>query len=224
MNEQLLKEYVYYLKVTKNLAKNTLSSYRSDISSYLDFMAKNYRVVKLDQITKTYALNYLAKMKRDDLAVKSIQRKLSAIKSFHRYALSEGIVATNVIDTVRQPKGQKSLPVVMNRTETEGLIAAAKGDGKALALRNLALVELAYGSGLRVSELLSLKTADLHLNTGVVHVLGKGGKERIVPLGEPAVAAIRRYLVDARPLIHPAAKEGVFVNKNGTRLSRVGFY
>ncbi|MCK7486088.1 MAG: site-specific tyrosine recombinase XerD [Bacillus subtilis] len=224
MNETLLKEYVYYLKVTKNLAKNTLSSYRSDISGYLDFMAKNYRAVQLDQITKTQALNYLAKMKRDGLAVKSIQRKISAIKSFHRYALSEGVVATNVIDTVRQPKGVRALPVVMNRTETEALIEAAKGDGKALALRNLALVELAYGSGLRVSELLSLKTADLHLNTGVVHVLGKGGKERIVPLGEPAVAAIRRYLVDARPLIHPAAKEGVFVNKNGTRLSRVGFY
>lgn len=224
MTDKLLKEYVYYLKVTRNLAKNTLSSYRSDISDYLAFMADNYRVTAIEKITRTYAQNYLAKMKRDGLAVRSIQRKLSAIKSFHRYALGEGLAPTNVIATLKQPKGAKTLPVVMNRDETERLIAAAKQGGGRLALRNLALVELAYGSGLRVSELLALRTADLHLNTGVVHVLGKGGKERIVPLGEQSVAALRTYLVDARPLSHPAAKEGVFVNRSGTRLSRVGFY
>ncbi|MFA5006812.1 MAG: site-specific tyrosine recombinase XerD [Candidatus Izemoplasmatales bacterium] len=224
MNDKLLKEYVYYLRITRNLAKNTLSSYRSDLEKYLEFMEKNYHAVRIDQITKTYALNYLAKMKRDGLAVKSIQRKLSAIKSFHRYAESEGLVPRNVIEAVRQPKAQRTLPVVMNRVEIERLLLAARADESPLALRNVALVELAYGSGLRVSELLNLKIADLHLPNGVVHVLGKGGKERIVPLGEPTVLALRRYLVDSRPLIHPAAKEGVFVNKNGTRLSRVGFF
>jgi len=224
MNETLLKEYVYYLKVTKNLAKNTIVSYRSDIGDYLDFLAKNYRVTNIRQITKPYALNYLAKMKRDDLAVKSIARKISAIKTFHRYAVSEGLLTENVFEQVKQPKAVKTLPVVLNREETERLIVAARGEGKTLDLRNLALVELAYGSGLRVSELLALKTVDLHLNSGVVHVLGKGGKERIVPLGDESIFTLRNYLVDARPLFHPAAREGVFVNKNGTKLSRVGFY
>lgn len=224
MNDKLLKEYVYYLRITRNLAKNTLSSYRSDLEKYLDFMEKNYRIVRIEQITKTHALNYLAKMKRDGLSVRSVRRKLSAIKSFHRYAVAEGLVGANVIDAIRQPKAVRTLPVVMNRVETERLIAAARGDESPLALRNLALVELAYGSGLRVSELLNLRIADLHLPNAVVHVLGKGGKERVVPLGEPAVLALRHYLVDSRPLIHPAAKEGVFVNKNGTKLSRVGFY
>jgi integrase/recombinase XerD len=224
MLDTLLKEYVYYLKVTRNLAKNTLSSYRSDLADYLAFLERNYHVADVGGITREYALHYLAKMKRDGLAVRSIQRKLSAIKSFHRYALGEGLVGANVIQTVRQPKGVRSLPVVMNRDETLRLLAAADADGGPLALRNRALVELAYGSGLRVSELLGLTIADLHLNTGVVHVLGKGGKERIVPLGEEAVAALRRYLVEGRPAIHPSVREGVFVNRTGTRLSRVGFY
>lgn len=220
----ILKEYVYYLKITKNLSKNTIISYQNDLRDYLDFIDKNYHINRPDQITKQHALNYLNHLKRAELAGKTIARKLSAIKSFHHYLLSEKMVDENIILSISQPKIAHPLPVVLNLDEVERLIASAQGENKILDLRNVAMVELAYGSGLRVSELIQLKISDLHLINGVVKVLGKGSKERIVPLGENAIIAIRRYLVDSRPLIHPEGKDILFVNKNGQKLSRVGFY
>ncbi len=220
----ILKEYVYYLKITKNLSKNTIISYQNDLRDYLDFIDKNYHINRPDQITKQHALNYLNHLKRAELAGKTIARKLSAIKSFHHYLLSEKMVDENIILSISQPKIAHPLPVVLNLDEVERLIASAQGENKILDLRNVAMVELAYGSGLRVSELIQLKISDLHLINGVVKVLGKGSKERIVPLGENAIIAIRRYLVDSRPLIHPEGKDMLFVNKNGQKLSRVGFY
>jgi len=222
--ESVLKEYVYYLKITKNLAKNTIISYQNDLQDYLAFIDKNYHLSRPDLITKQHALNYLNHLKRAELAGKSIARKLSAIKSFHQYLLSEKMVDENIIKSISQPKMTHPLPVVLNIDEVERLLEAAKGIGKILDLRNVAMIELAYGSGLRVSELINLKISDLHLINGVVKVLGKGSKERIVPLGENAIIAIRTYLVDSRPLIHPEGKDVLFVNKNGSKLSRVGFY
>lgn len=220
----LIKEYVYYLKVTKNLAKNTINSYQNDLSDYLDFIDKQYHFKRPDQITKQHALNYLNHLKRANLSSKSIARKLSAVKSFHHYLLSEKVCDENIFLSISQPKVTNTLPVVLNLDEVERLINAAKKDSKILDIRNLAMVELAYGSGLRVSELLNLKISDLHLNNSLVKIIGKGSKERIVPLGENAVIAIRKYLVDARPLIHPEGKDILFVNKSGQKLSRVGFY
>ena len=222
--ESLLKEYVYYLKVTKNLAKNTIVSYQNDLEDYLKFIDDNYHFKRADQITKQHALNYLSHLKRADLAGKSIARKLSSIKSFHQYLMSEKMIDENIFMSISQPKITHVLPVVLNLDEIDRLLEAAKGDSGILDLRNLAMIELAYGSGLRVSELINLKISDIHLNNSMVKILGKGSKERIVPLGENAIIAIRKYLVDSRPMIHPEGKDVLFVNKNGAKLSRVGFY
>lgn len=224
MLDGLIKEYVYYLKITKNLAKNTIISYQNDLTDYLDFIDKQYHINRPDQITKQHALNYLNHLKRADLSAKSIARKLSAVKSFHHYLLSEKLCDENIFLSISQPKVTNTLPVVLNQEEVERLLLAAKKNSKILDIRNLAMVELAYGSGLRVSELINLKISDLHLNNSLVKIIGKGSKERIVPLGENAVIAIRKYLVDARPLIHPEGKDILFVNKSGQKLSRVGFY
>jgi len=220
----LLKEYVYFLRVTKNLSKNTILSYENDISDYLGFLEKNYHVNRPDQVEKQHVLNYLAHLKRAEMSPKSISRKISSIKSFHQYLRSEKLVDENIVETVPLPKTAKRLPVVLNIEEIEALLEASLGDGSMLDCRNRAMIELAYGSGLRVSELIGLNIADLHLNMGFVKILGKGSKERIVPLGENAVIALRKYLTDARPLIHPVQKEILFVNKDGNRISRVGFY
>lgn len=224
MLENLLKEYLYYLRITKNLSKNTISSYQKDLEDYLSFLSKNYTLKRPDQIEKAQVLNFVAKLKRDEISAKSISRKLSSIRSFHQYLQIEKMVDENIVKTVPQPKTEKHLPVVLNIEEVEALLDAAKGDGSILDLRNQAMIELAYGSGLRVSELTDLDIADLHLNMGFVKIIGKGSKERIVPVGENAIIALRNYLANARPLIHPQSKEILFVNKNGTRISRVGFY
>lgn len=224
MLENILKEYLYYLKITKNLAKNTIASYVNDITDYIEFLDKNYHIKRPDLIERTHVVNYLAHLKRADLTVKSISRKTSSIKSFHQYLQAEKLVDNNIVKSLPLPKAQKHLPVVLNIDEIEALLKAAIGTNSLLNLRNVSMIELAYGSGLRVSELIDLDVADLHLNMGFVKVTGKGSKERIVPLGENAIIALRKYLTDARPLIHPTNKEILFVNKNGTRISRVGFF
>lgn len=224
MLESLLQEYGYYLRVTKNLAKNTIASYRNDLEDYRVFLEENYHVKRPDQIEKAHVLHYLAHLKRAGMAAKSVSRKISALKSFHKYLVAEKLADVDVVESVPLPKTDKQLPVVLNIEEVEALIAAARGEGSVLDLRNTAMIELAYGSGLRVSELTALDVSDLHLNLGFVKILGKGSKERIVPLGENAVIALRKYMTDARPLIHPTEKEILFVNKDGNRLSRIGFY
>jgi integrase/recombinase XerD len=222
--ENYLKEYLYYLKITKNLAKNTIESYHHDLSDYLSFIDKNYHLTQFNQVTHQQALNYLNHLKRAELSSRSIARKLSAIKSFHHYLVSEKLVDENIFRNISQPKVAVKLPVVLNLDEIDRLLLAAKGDNKILDIRNLAMIELAYGSGLRVSELMNLKISDLHLTNSMVKIVGKGNKERIVPLGENAIISLRKYLVDSRPMIHPEGKDILFVNKNGRKLSRVGFY
>jgi integrase/recombinase XerD len=224
MLESLLKEYVYYLKITKGLSKNTISSYQNDLKDYLTFLTKNDHLTNPEAITKNHVMRYLTRLKRLEMSPKSVTRKISSLKSFHSYLLLEKLVSENVVQTIPKPKTAKQLPVVLNIEEVSALIHAAKGDGELLDMRNGALVELAYGSGLRVSELLGLDISDLHLNMALVDVTGKGNKQRIVPLNENAIAAIRRYLVEARPLLRPEQKEVLFVNKDGKRLSRIGFY
>ncbi|HOW38517.1 MAG TPA: site-specific tyrosine recombinase XerD [Bacillota bacterium] len=224
MLEGLLKEYVYFLRVTKNLAKNTIVSYQNDLKDYLAFLERNYHISRPDKIERAHLLQYVARLKREEMAPKSVARKLSAIKSFHRYLQVEKIIDDNVVESVPLPKPRKQLPVVLNVEEIDSLLEAAIGTGTVLELRNRAMIELAYGSGLRVSELIDLDIADLHLNNGLVNVTGKGSKERIVPLGADSIAALRKYLTEARPLIHPKGKEILFVNKDGGRISRVGFY
>jgi integrase/recombinase XerD len=219
-----LKEYVYYLKITKNLAKNTILSYERDLNEYISFLEKNYSFKFFDQVTKQHIDNFVRSLARKNANPKSITRKISSIHSFHRYLVEEKIVDKDVVARVKKPKTAKTLPIVLNIEETDRFIEASNGLGKPLDLRNRAMVELAYGSGLRVSELLDIKISDLHLNMNLINITGKGNKERIVPLGEESVFAIRKYLIDARGKLNPKNSEILFVNKSGNKLSRVGFY
>ncbi|MBN2540970.1 MAG: site-specific tyrosine recombinase XerD [Bacilli bacterium] len=224
MNRVNLKEYIYYLKITKNLAKNTIQSYERDLMEYLEFIEKNYQFNDMNQIEKKHVDNFVRSLARKRVSPKTVTRKISSIHSFHKYLLSENIIDRDVIAKVKKPVTPKNLPTVLNIEEVERFIEAAKGSGKPLDLRNVAMVELAYGSGLRVSELLDLVISDLHLNMNLINITGKGNKERIVPLGEQSIFAIRTYLIEARSKLSPKEGEVVFLNKNGTKMSRIGFY
>jgi len=219
-----LKEYIYYLKITKNLSKNTIISYERDLLEYLDFIEKNYKIKNINMIEKKHIDNFIKSLSRKKISTKTITRKISSIHSFHRYLLSEKMVSHDVVEKVKKPKTSKTLPTVLNIDEIERFIDASNGLGKPLDLRNRAMVELTYGSGLRVSELLNLKLSDLHLNMNLVNITGKGNKERIVPLGEESIFAIRKYLIDGRLKLNPKDSSIVFLNKNGNQLSRIGFY
>ncbi len=220
----LLKEYLYYLKITKNLSKNTIISYQNDLEDYIDFLLKNYQFKTIDQVEKKHIINFITHLKRNNLNAKTISRKLSSIRSFHQYLLSEKLVDENIVLKIPKPKVDKNLPVVLNIEEVMALINYTRTKKAPLDLRNQAMIELAYGAGLRVSELINVDISDIHLNMGLINITGKGNKERIVPLGEESIQAIRKYIVEGRPFLHPKEREILFLNKSGERISRIGFY
>jgi len=224
MLEAYLKEYLYYLKVTKNLAKNTIISYERDLQDYLQFIKKNYEIKDYNKITSEQIKNYLKSLSKKNIKATSVTRKISSIHSFHKYLANENLVDKDVSEKLKKPKTKKTLPTVLNIQEITAIINQTYLDNEPLDLRNRALLELAYGSGLRVSELLTLSIADLHLNKGLVSVIGKGNKERIVPLGEEAIQALRDYIVKGRMKLNPKSQNTLFVNKFGESLSRIGFY
>lgn len=224
MLEPLLKEYVYYLRITKNLSKNTISSYQNDLKDYLLFLETNYHFKRMDQVKKEHVVNYISRLKRQDMVPRSISRKLSSIRSFHQYLMGEKIIDENIVSKIPKPKTQKPLPTVLNLEETLRLLDASATEKTPLGYRNNAMIELAYGAGLRVSELINLNISDIHLNMSLVNITGKGNKERIVPLGDKSIKAIRKYIVEGRPFLHPIEREVLFLNKSGARISRIGFY
>ena len=223
MLKRLLKEYEYYLKITKGLSTNTISSYITDLREYVEFLIKNYAIKDPNVITKQHIRNFIARLKRKHNTPASISRKMSAIRSFHKYLVIEKLVESNVSLGVSLPKKEKKLPVVLNVNEVDALMIAADGD-EPLELRNRAMLELLYGSGLRISELLDLKLSDLHVNMGFLNIIGKGNKERIVPIGAEGTYALKRYLDKGRPNLKKIPGEIVFVNSRGSEISRVGFY
>lgn len=176
-----------------------------------------------NNITKQHIRNFIARLKRKHNTPSSISRKMSAIRSFHKYLLLEKLVSHNVSLGISLPKKQKKLPVVLNVEEIDALMVAADGD-EPLEIRNRAMLEVLYGCGLRISELLALRLSDLHINMGFINVYGKGNKERIVPIGLEAVYALKQYIDKGRPKLKKVPGDILFVNTRGSEISRVGFY
>lgn len=223
MLKRLLKEFEYYLKITKNLSQNTIKSYITDLSDYVLFITKNYNIKDPKDIDKEHIRNYIARLKRKHNTNSSISRKISAVRSFHKFLLLEKLVNKNVATGISLPKKELKLPIILSVEEVEALMIASDGF-EPLELRNKAMLELLYGCGLRVSELLALRLQDLHINMGFINVVGKGNKERIVPIGDEAKFAIKRYLEEGRTMLKKIPGDIVFVNSRGSYISRVGLY
>jgi integrase/recombinase XerD len=223
MLKGLLKEYEYYLRITKGLSSNSISSYTTDLREYIEFLNKNYLLKDPEYITKQHIRNFISRLKRKNNSSASISRKMSAIRSFHKYLLIEKIVYTNVTTGISLPKKEKRLPLVLSVNEIDALMIAADGD-EPLELRNRAMLELLYGSGLRITELIELRLVDIHLNMGFINVTGKGNKERIVPIGDEGQFALKRYIEKGRSELKTVMGDIIFVNNRGNKISRVGFY
>lgn len=219
----LLKDYEYYLKQEKGRSQNTVQAYMKDLLQYQLFLKKYYDISKPKYIEKKHIEGYLKSLSKN-LSSRSVARKLTAIKSFHHFLMIEKEVESDVSKTFQTPKSVKTLPKVLSVDEVVAILEMVdKSDP--LGLRNKALLELIYGSGLRVSELLSVKIEDVHLNQSYILVHGKGQKERIVPISDMAVLAIRKYLIDGREqLLKDQHHAYVFINNQGHVLSRQGFF
>jgi len=219
----LLKDFEYYLKNEKGSSKNTINSYLTDLSQYSIFLEKYHSITKPKFIDKRHIEGFIRSLKKT-ISSKSLARKLTAIKSFHHFLLIEKEVETDVAKGFAAPKVEKSLPQVLSVDEVVSILDQVDKT-KPLGLRNAALLELIYGSGLRVSELLDIHMEDIHLNQGYILVKGKGSKERMVPISDMSTVALRNYIVKGREQLLSIEKTTfLFLNQSGSRLSRQGFF
>ena len=218
-----ITDFIYYLEDEKRLAINTINAYKTDILEYQDFLIKYQNVFDVRDITKDMILRYIASLKRADLAKTTISRKIIAIKSFHKFLTNENITDEDVSYYIDLPKKSEHLPTVLTEEEISSMINSID-TSTPIGKRNKAMLELLYGSGLRISELLDLKIGDIHINERYLSVIGKGNKERIIPLGEMSVLALRDYIENARSIISKKPGSLLFYNYKGDSMSRQGFF
>jgi integrase/recombinase XerD len=218
--------YLDHLAVERGLAANTLASYRRDLARYLAFLASRGRT-EVTEVREADVVAFLVELREGDadhapLGASSAARAVVAVRGFHRFVLREGLAGEDPARLVKPPSPPRRLPKAITVDEVERLLRATGQGETALSLRDRALLELLYGTGARISEAVGLDVDDLDLDTGAVKLSGKGGKQRIVPVGSYARAAVSAYRVRGRPALAAVGKgdPALFLNARGGRLSR----
>jgi len=202
--DRYIEKFVRYLEIEKNASPHTVLNYRRDLEAFVVFL-EGQEILKTDYLL---VRRYLAFLKEKRLTARSIARKLSALRSFFRFLVREGLLGINPTDAIVSPKQEKPLPKFLTEEEMVRLIEAPKAD-TVKGLRDRAIFETLYSTGLRISELVSLTEESVDFVGGTVRVMGKGRKERMVPIGDRALRAIRRYLSQRK-----ADSRTIFLNKN----------
>jgi integrase/recombinase XerD len=222
--DQHLDVFINYLKVERGLAENTLTAYSRDLNLYLDFLVIKAGLQGLGEVRQAQVLEYLSRLKQQGLSPRSRARNLSALRMFHRFLLREKICPADPTALIESPRSLQKLPKLLSQAQVEDLLRAPTGD-KPLALRDKAMLETLYATGMRVSELVNLKLVDLKLDIGCVNAFGKGNKQRLIPLGEVALEILRDYLQNGRPKLQKQhVCDQVFLNRLGKAMSRQGFW
>lgn len=218
-----ISDFKYYLQNEKRASKNTISAYITDINMYAEFMKKYQNVFDVQDIEREHINKYILSLKRKELSKQSISRKVIAIKEFHKFLYTENITRDNPASLIETPKADKALPVVLSKDEIEKMLSSIPTI-KATDIRNKAMLETMYAAGLRITELLDLKLSNLHLREKYMIIIGKGDKERMVPLGEMAIMWLRKYIETAREELIKKSTDLLFFNYKGDKMSRQGFY
>jgi integrase/recombinase XerD len=222
--QHYIDEFLDYLRAEKNVAQNTVVSYAFDLRRYSQFLAEQH-IREPAQITSSHVRALLSELARTEYAPASISRQLSAIRMFHRYLIGEQYCQNDPTFAISLPRLSQKLPTVLDIPEVEKLLEQPDITAP-LGLRNRALLEFAYATGARVSEIIGVKQSDFFLNENFVRIFGKGSKERLVPIGDVAVHWVKRYLEEVRPVLaqRHRTQEIVFLNARGGKLSRMGFW
>jgi len=214
--------FLSYLLVEKGVARNTLDAYGRDLTAYLAFL-ESRGITTVAGIGPLDVASFLAGLKERGIAPRSRARALSALRMFHRFLMVDGYADADPSGVIEAPKSLNKLPSVLSFREVESLLAVA-GDTPA-DRRDRAMLELLYATGLRVSELVSLKLRDVNTDAGYLIAFGKGGKERLVPLGESAALSVAAYMAEARPAMDKGgSNEYLFLTRLGDRMSRQAFW
>lgn len=218
-----INDYLHYLEVERGLVKNTISSYHQDLQSFSRFLATQ-KMTNFDQVDRYVILNYLATLQDEQKAKTSISHAVSTLRRFFAYLANHGEIVADPMIHIDPPKTGQHLPQVLTTNEVDALLKVPD-TAKPLGIRDRAMLEVMYATGLRVSELVNLTLDELHLEMGLIQPLGKGDKERIIPIGDIAVEWLQRYLQTVRPkLLKDQHSQYVFLNAHGHHLSRQGVW
>ncbi|MDE3839473.1 site-specific tyrosine recombinase XerD [Bacillus methanolicus] len=223
--EDRLKDFMHFLIVEKGLAKNTIVSYERDLKSYLKYLKNIETITDLNHVQRTHIVHFLKYLKDQGKSSKTLARHVASVRAFHQFLLREKAADHDPTVHIESPQLERKLPKVLSLEEVETLLNAPRLDNH-YGLRDKAMLELLYATGIRVSELIGLNVGDIHLTMGFVRCIGKGNKERIIPLGRTAANAIESYLNNGRRkfMTKKSTEEALFLNHHGKRLTRQGFW
>ncbi len=228
MIQEKVESFLDFLRAEKGYSVNTIAAYRNDLTQFAEHMAERAGrpLHDWDEIDKGAILDYILEMKEREYASSTVARKVAAIKSFFHFLTSENQLEDDPTANLDSPKVKKRLPVTLSYEEVDRLLAMPGREGASKSLRDRALLELLYATGMRVTEIVSLDLEDVNLASATVRVTrGKGGKERIIPMHGRAVEALEAYLGKARlQLLKDAGERALFLNHRGERLTRQGLW
>ena len=214
-----VRTFLSYLRVEKGLSDNTIQSYRRDMLKFVGFLDKQNLVTA--KIQRQDVVDFLAMLYKRRLDSRSVARHLVTIRHFFRFSLLEGFIKEDPAATIESPKFRQSLPYFLSVEEVERLLAQPD-TSSAIGLRDKAIIELMYSTGIRVSELASIRVGDLQMEAGCLRCIGKGNKERLVPVGKKALAVVEAYMKKSRPeLLRDNASANLFLNQRGRPMDRV---
>jgi integrase/recombinase XerD len=220
--EAQIRSFLNYLRVEKGLSSNTIHAYRRDMEKFAAFAAK--LKLRADQIERNHVVDFLRTLYLRKLDSRSVARHLVTIRHFFRFAFSEGIIQEDPAINIQSPKFRQALPEFLSLEEVDRLLAQPDTNTTA-GLRDQAMIELLYSTGLRVSELCGLKTADLQMELGCLRCIGKGSKERLVPVGRRALETVQEYMKKSRPeILGETMSPYLFASRTGKAMNRIMFW
>jgi integrase/recombinase XerD len=220
----LLTQYLSFLKFEKNLADNSISAYKRDLERYLSYLATQ-KITRPENIRSSHIRRLIQLLSELGLGASSLARNLSSIRSFHLFLIGEDILRTDPSEHIEGPKLRRYLPSVLTFNEVENICNSIPVNDS-LGLRDRTMIEVIYACGLRISELLSLLVREIYFPDAFIRIIGKGSKQRLIPISTRALAWLKKYLDESRPLLDKYRRsEGIaFLSVRGTAISRMGFW
>jgi integrase/recombinase XerD len=222
--ETTIHAFLSYARVDKGLTQNTILAYGRDLKRFAEFLRKRQKK-RIEDADREDVVDFLASLYRQKLDSRSVARSLVSLRNLFKFALAEGMIQLDPTENLETPKIRSSLPTFL-RVDEINRVLAAPNLSTPLGVRDWALIEMLYSTGMRVSEILNLRISDIDTRIGSIRCIGKGDKERLVPLGRKAIAALEQYLAHARPLLAkpsspPPHSQVVFLSRDGKRMSRI---
>ncbi len=217
--DQLCDAFLNYLVVERGLAANTVAAYRRDVVRYIDYLDEECGITSIDDVAADDVLDHLVSLRECGMATRSIARHLASIRMFHRYVQADGLASQDPTRDLDSPRLWQNLPHVLSVAQVDQLLAAPDTSTRR-GLRDAAIIEMLYATGLRVSELASLRVEDVNMRKKMVRCIGKGNKERVVPLGRQARRRLNAYLRVRADMLKGRASDRMFVSQRGRGMSR----